>query len=114
MKYKAINLTGAEPRDLTTETMFELASARAENIELVRFNMALLPEDTGNLVKKNLNAVLKTLKNMKATGQIQFFATQESFKSSSTEAVFLLNKYPDIFENTKDEKDSNTYIYVKI
>lgn len=114
MKYKIIDFSGAQPRDLITETMFELASARADGVEIVRFNMPLLHEEAGNLAKKNLNVVLKTLKNMKVTGQIQFFATPDSFKSSSTEAIFLLNKYPDIFENTKDERDTDTYIYIKI
>ena len=43
---------------------------------------------------------------------IQFFATNLNFKQSDTEAVFLINKYPEIF-NEEFIENSN-YIYVKI
>ena len=114
MKYKVIELRGKEARDLTTEAMFEIASAKADGLELIRFNIHLLTDGAENLAKKNLKPVIKTLKNMKSTGQIQFFATPESFKTSSTEAVFLINKYPTLFANIDDESETDTYIYIKI
>ncbi len=110
MKYKELNLIGTEPRDLTTELMFELASARVEDTELVRFNIII----SEPMAKKNVSTITKVLKNMKSSGQIQFFATKESFNSSSTEAVFLINKYPELFENIPATTDVNIYFYVKL
>ena len=114
MKYKVIELRGKEAQDLVTEVMFEIASAKVDGLDLIRLNIHLLIDEAGNISKKNLKSVIKTLKNMKSTGQIQFFATPESFKTSSTEAVFLINKYPALFVNMEDASETDTYIYTKL
>ena len=110
MKYKELNLKETDICDLPTELMFEIASARAENTELIRFNMVLADP----LDKKNASIVTKVLKSMKSTGKIQFFATKSSFETSGTEAVFLTNKYPELFENAFDANDTDAYFYVKL
>jgi len=110
MKYKVVDFSVENLDDLITELMFELASARADKIELVRLNVT----HTDMTFKKTVNTVLKVLKNMKSNGRIQFFATKDSFEISSTEAVFLNNKYPDIFANIPDLIENTTYFYVKL
>ena len=110
MIYKVVNFEGETPNDLKTELMFELASARAEKCELVKLNVA----HSDLTAKKNVSAVLKVLKGMKASGRIQFFATNESFETHSTEAVFLMNKYPDIFTNIPVNAENTTCFYVKL
>ena len=110
MKYIVINLQGTEPSEITTEIMFELAGAKIDGAELVRFNIENATEDSG---KKRCSAMLKVLKSMKSAGKIQFFATPDSFAGEKTEAVFLVNKYPELFE--RREVDNNImYAYVKL
>ena len=64
MQYKTINLKGREPGELTTEVMFEIASARADGEELVKFNIPS-EEALGSFYKKNLNELKRTFKKMK-------------------------------------------------
>lgn len=112
MQYKTINLKGREPGELTTEVMFEIASARADGEELVKFNIPS-EEALGSFYKKNLNELKRTFKKMKTAGQIQLFAMKSSFVESSTEAIFLMNKYPTVFEDS-DFLNEDGYILVKI
>lgn len=110
MKYIVINLQGKDQNEISTEIMFELAGAKIDGAELVRFNIENADDDSG---KKRSSAMLKVLKNMKSAGKIQFYATPESFAGEKTEAVFLINKYPELFE--RKEPDNNImYAYVKL
>lgn len=110
MKYKVVDFSNTNPSELITEVLFELASARADNIEIVRLNLAHTEES----IKKNFSAVTKTLKNMKSLGRIQFYATKDSFRESNTEAIFLINKYPEIFDNITLATENTTYFFVKL
>ncbi len=109
MKIKTIRLQSVLSDEVLTEIMFEIASARAEGAELLRFEL--------NLVNDNLATtkqfIIKKLKDMKQKSRIQFFAAADSFKNGSTEAVFLLNKYPAHFEKNSPGESEN-YIYVKL
>ena len=109
MKIKNIQIKSIEGDTALTEIMFEIASARAEKIELLRFDL----DDRVEGYSKLLSFVIRKLKNMKQRGQIQFFALDDSFERNSTEAVFLLNKYPEYFENIQVNEPKG-YIYVKI
>ena len=112
MIYKTLELAASEPRELTTELMFEVATARADGAELLRFD-AKIPENEAQR-KKKLSTILKLLKNMKATGKIQFFAMPESFAAGGTEAIFLINKYPELFESKPQVADGFIYFYIKL
>ena len=109
MKIKNIQIKSVEGDTALTEIMFEIASARAEKIELLRLNLNERAEGYSKL----LSFVIRKLKYMKQKGQIQFFALADSFERNSTEAVFLLNKYPEYFENIQVNEPKG-YIYVKI
>jgi hypothetical protein len=50
---------------------------------------------------------------MKESGSIQFFATPKSFALSEREASFLMNKYPEIFENFSP-LENELFIFVRI
>ena len=83
---------GKNRDEIYTEIMFALATARTEGAELLLVEISESFEvEKFDLIK---SAVIKRLKQMKQSGMVQFFATQDSFKRASTEAVFLLNKYP--------------------
>lgn len=109
MSYKELSLRAELPEGAVTELMYEIASCRADDADLIRINIdATLPE-----IKKILSASLKTLKAMKEKGSIQFYATKESFDLMRTEAVFLQNKYPDLFSEIISS-ENQVYIFIKI
>ena len=107
MIIKEFTLGSALPDQIFTEIMYEVASAWSDRADLVRINFI-----SGDTEKKIVNSAVKILKKMKADGRIQFFATKEGFISSSTEAVFLNNKYPEHFSSSENS-DSN-FIYIKL
>ena len=103
--FKTIKLNCENNKNIHTEIHFEIASARAEHCEVIRFEY-----DPSS--HKTESYIISILKKLKAGLMIQFFATNLNFKQSDTEAVFLINKYPEIF-NEEFIENSN-YIYVKI
>lgn len=105
--YKIIDLKAENIDSMTTEIMFEVAGARADGSELIRLNIY-------NDEAKLYDSAIKLLKNMKQKGLIQFFATEKSFSSGSTEASFLMNKYQDSISISNDESGAVSFIYVKI
>ena len=102
-KLKIIELKSNNSKNINTELLFEIASARAENYEILRISY-------DRSVEKIEHTIISLLKKMKASSTIQFFATPEFFSQYNTEAVFLLNKYSDIFES----QECYNYIYIKI
>jgi hypothetical protein len=114
MSYKKVEIKGKNVASVTTEMLFEIATAKTEQIDLIRFDFILCDDDIEPTAGKRLVlAVIKKLKEHKRAGKIQFFATPQSFFSSSTEAVFLLNKYPSVLDEI-EAGENRTYIYVKI
>ena len=114
MSYKLVEIKGRGASSAITEILFELATAKTERVELIRFNITPDADaaEQGN-AKKLLSSVLRRLKDMKQSGKIQVYATNTSFESSSTEAVFLLNKYPDLLADI-DSAEGSEYVIVKI
>ena len=115
MSYKEINLRSNGTDTVATEIMYEIAAARADGVELVRFNISI-GEDTeeSSEMKKIVSSATRLLKNMKQKGSIQFIATPDSFKSGSMESSFLYNKYPELFENSDIRAEDKNYIFVKL
>ena len=111
MILKEITLRANLPDDINTEILYEIASARADGAELVRVNI----HNSESFVlpfNKRFSSLVRTLKNIKATGRIQFYATKDGFKTHNTEAVFLQNKYPQLLEISLKEEDN--FIYIKL
>ena len=112
MYFKELTLKSNLPEQAHTEIMYEIATARAEGAELIRINVS--QENMNILPEKRLSAVIRLLKGMKQEGRIQFYATKESFEKSFTEAIFLQNKYPDVFLKAYAGNSEDLYVYIKI
>ena len=87
---------------LMTEIRFDIASARSLGFEILRFEP--VAEDVKTLDKLRASVVLR-LRALKKEGVIQFFASEHDFKNDSTEAVYLLNKYPELAVDAALAKD---------
>ena len=112
MNHREINLRANSPESAITEVRYEIAGCRADGIDLLRINI-LFSKGEESDTKKIMSTVIKVLKEMKAGKGISFFATEASFKNSTTEASFLQNKYPHVFSSFGEKTDSE-YIYVKL
>lgn len=114
MSYKEIKLRTRTPESASTEIMYEIAACRADGVDLIRINISY-DEDGGNNTefKRIISVIIKLLRNMKQKGSVQFFATADSFRLATTEAVFLQNKYPGLF-SVQPEANDGAFIYVKI
>ncbi len=110
MIFNIINLASDRPVDIDTEIKFSIAIARAEKIELLRFDL----ERNGEDFLKSFNAALKVLKKMKNNGQIQFIATPFAFSNSDREAEFLINKYPEYLNNIPSCTEKSGFLFVKL
>ena len=80
---------------LMTELRFNIAAARAEKMELILFELAT--EDDRSR-RRRYTSVLFRLRQLKREGSISFFAAESDFVDGTTEADYLLNKYPETAE----------------
>ena len=112
MNYKELELQGRTASALATEIMYEIASARVAGVSLLRLNITKGEDD--KLFKRLISTQKRTLRSMKERGSIQFFALPDNFAAFATEAKFLVNKFPDLFEPLPEEREDSTFAYVKI
>lgn len=111
MKRAEYPLSGTVQTALETEIMFLLATEKVNGCELVSLTLQKNSDEPTRAKEKGI--VTRLLRRMKSEGKIQFFATGESFVASTTEAKYLINKYPDIIDGV--DPDSGTeYFYVKL
>lgn len=111
MIYKIIQLNSRLYASIRTEIMYEIASAHVAGIELLRINIK--KDEQGVLHKRAMTSLIRCLKSMKSAGTIQFFATAESFEQGSTEAQFLINKYPETFTTLPKESETECFVYIR-
>ena len=115
MSYKEINMRSVSQDSCATEIMYEVAACRADGIELLRLNILLSNvTEQGGDYKKLLSRTLRLLKEMKQRGAIRLFAADSSFETGATEAVYLMNKYPERFIAPPTTEDEGCYIYIRI
>ncbi len=112
MIYRQIFLNSIASETVETEIIFELASARADGVELLRFDVAKLEDDKA--YNKLMRSIKKILRVLKERSMVQFFAMPDNFINSGTESKFLINKYPDVFEEMLTDGDDGMYFYLKI
>ena len=110
MEFKRIGLDFSELESSVTALKFEIATARCEGCRLLKIDML---GDTADLdIRKLFGSLARTLRAMKQKGMIQLFAFPDSFERHSTEAVFLLNKFP---ENVViEDSDEKLYVYIML
>ena len=109
MVFSTFNLSSDKSMDIDTEIRFAIATARADGMELLRFDIKR--EDD---ILKSFNATIRILKKMKLSGQIQFIATPSSFTNSDAEAEFLRNKYPQCLGNISIVSGNEAFVFVKL
>ena len=97
---------------LMTELRFSIASARASGFELVRLGFSEA-EGVSNDAKLEA-AVVKKLRILKKEGVVQFFANNESFSKHTTEAIYLLNKYPELAADEALTDSQKRVIFVRL
>ena len=110
MDFKEISLELSEPNSFITELKFEIATARAEGAQVLRVGTQTIDKENNEKLHKQLT---KSLRAMKQKGTIQFYAFSEGFLRHSTEAVFLMNKYPDYFDNSQ-QLEGEDVLFIKI
>ena len=115
MSYREINLRSVSADAVATEIMYEIAAARADGVELIRFDISY-SDGSKTMIdgKRIISSAIRVLKGMKQRGSVQFIATPESFENGSTESSFLYNKYPSIFETAPTVRDGESFIFVKL
>lgn len=102
-------IKGTTRSELDTEVKFNIATARVDGAEMVRFAVPRAPE--GGDDDRSIVVLTKLLKGITRNGDIQFFAFSSDIEASTLEGVFLLNKYNDFILPDSSEY---TYIYVKM
>ncbi len=112
MNYKVIEIESLTADDAAVEMRFAIAGARADGAELLRFDIPFGNDEKE--YKKLFNSLVRLLKGMKEERLIQFYATEKSFSDKSTEAAFLLNKYPSVFICDLTDNRAAGFIYIKI
>ena len=112
MRYKEINLVSNGKESIETEVMYEIAAARADNIELIKL---IIPTESSEQqgMNKITATIIRRLKIMKQGGYIQFYAGKNDFVVMSTPAHFLINKYSEYFTEINSDETLD-YLYVKI
>lgn len=105
----SVKLLGQTRTELNTELRFVFASARVDGVELLKLNLPVF-EDEKDSARIN-GCLIKVLRTLKKENVIEFYVNKDSFMASSTEAVFLLNKFGDLIEpDVMDDKA----VYVKL
>jgi hypothetical protein len=92
--------------------MFEIATKRAEHIELIRLDV--IRTESEREFERLISGVKRVLKNMRTKRQIQFFVSPEGFAEQTTETQFLLNKYSDYLEEFPEVAEGTTFFYIKL
>ena len=93
---------------LKTELLFRIATARAENADLIRLDISGSEDDRDQIFFR----VKKILKAEKTAGTVKTYAFPADFEKNTTEADYLLNLYPEIKETV--DKPEFPYIFIKI
>ena len=94
MKINTYTLKYATQRELEMELNYQVASARVRSDPA----FAVVPEGSSG-EEKAIQAASKILRALKRQGRIQLFEIASALSEARTvEAVYLINKYPDIVE----------------
>ena len=107
--FSCFRLLGQSRTELNTELRFIFASARVDGVELLKLDMPVFESEKDNA--RISGCLIKVLRTLKKENVIEFYVNKESFLASSTEAIFLLNKFGTHID--LETLDDNT-LYVKL
>lgn len=108
MKYKELSLRADDLNSAVNEIKFELATARAEGIELL-----IIKYSDSEIFSHFLSKASSVLRKMKQRRVIQLYAFVENFLRGGTESVYLKNKYPELFAQDLP-KEWDRIVYIKL
>lgn len=105
MNITTYEITGKNADHITTEIMFFITSAKTLGYDIIKLNVKSIESKELNEKRKTVSD--KILKSLKKKGMIQLYISASDFESTSTEYVYLVNKYPDLkLSLQSDEKTS--------
>ena len=105
MKILSFDLKTYSSTTAETEILYSIASARATGADFVGLNIV------GENPEKIKLAALKILRSAKKQEKILLFAPSYDLSSTTTEAQYLNNKYPDLINSCSADVET---IFVKI
>lgn len=108
MKYKELSLRAEDMVSAVNEIKFELATARAEGVELLTIKYS-----ESEMLTHFLPKVSAVLRKMKTRRVIQLYAFAENFQRGGTESVYLKNKYPELFADFTPTAGERV-VYIKL
>ena len=97
MKIFSFDLTKYTHAIAETEILYSIASARATGADFVGLNIA------GENTEKIKMTAAKILRSAKKQEKILLFESSANLSSTSTEAQYLNNKYPELIDFCKNE-----------
>ena len=97
-----------DAKTLQTELEFIVACNKVEGKELIK--LSLLNEEA---LLRFKNAATRILKNMKRDGVIKLFLFENEFSSEEKmETIYMMNKFPFLFESEEPRSESSLYIKI--
>jgi hypothetical protein len=108
MKHKELSLRAEDLNSAINELKFELATARAESVELLIIKYS--DSETYSHFTRRASCVLRKIKQRRV---IQLYAFAENFLRGGTESVYLKNKYPELFTKTVPT-EGDRIVYIKL
>lgn len=108
IKTSRIEIVEHTKAQLETELRFDIASAKADGVELLELEVKLCHNK--EVDDRVLNFITRILGVMRREGLIQFYATPRGFADGAKEAEFLKNKYP---EHLHAPTDDGYCVYVR-
>lgn len=111
MEYRRFEIRGTDADTLYTEILYALAVARTGGETLVR--LVIFPEEGADGEKLSL-AAARHLRRLKRERKIGVYVYAEALSSDSTEAAYLLNKYPTLDGKEGAEPLATADVYIKL
>lgn len=98
MKIEAFTLKAETLPLLKTEILYLIASSRASDMEIIRFDVEADSSD------RIISYAIKILKSLKKQGKVGVFISAQDIIGESKEAEYLKNKYPELLAYAENEK----------
>lgn len=93
-------LTGRTVVELTTEIKFFVAGCKVKKIDIFKLNIKKVYNESRE--EKRLQSISRILHGIKRSGLIQLYIHSSELCGKSTEAAYINNKYPELYESFSD------------
>ena len=110
MEYRRFDIQGNDADTLYTEILYAVAVAKTEGKELIR--LVIRPKEDADPEKVSV-AAQKHLRRLKREKKIDVCVRTADLLSESTEAAYLLNKYP-LLEKEDVAEEACADVFLKL